>query len=189
VLFLHGAGQRGSRLAKISAHGPPKRIAAGDAFPFVMVSPQCPAGSWWSSDGQMSMLSALLDDIVDRYRIDRDRIYLTGLSMGGFGTWSLAAAEPDRFAAIAPICGGGDPSTATQIAHLPIWVFHGAKDDVVSRSKSEEMVEALRESGNNVQFTLYPAAGHDAWTETYRGSELFDWFLSHSRSGRLLPSE
>ena len=114
--------------------------------------------------------------------IDQDRIYLTGLSMGGFGAWSLAAEYPGRFAAIAPVCGGGNPLEAGSLAHLPIWVFHGAKDTVVPVEKSREMVAALENAGGNVRFTVYPDSEHDSWTETYNNPELYEWFLTYTRS-------
>jgi predicted peptidase len=128
LLFLHGSGERGENLDRVKIHGPPKLIAAGKDFPFIVVSPQCPSRSrGW----QPHELSALLDEIVEKYKVDKDRICVTGLSMGGFGTWSLAAFSPDRFAALVPICGGGDPNTARRVSHIAIWVFHGAKDPVV----------------------------------------------------------
>jgi len=182
MLFLHGAGERGDDLEKVKIHGPPKLIAhEGKEFPFVVVSPQCPEDGWWSDEPQIEMLDALLDDVIRRYRIDQDRIYVTGLSMGGFGTWSLATKYPHRFAAIAPICGGGDPKDAAKISHLPVWAFHGAKDNVVALEKSQEMVEALRKAGGDVKFTMYPQAGHDSWTETYDNPELYNWLLKHKR--------
>ncbi len=183
LLFLHGAGERGDDLEKVKTHGPPKLIAREEKeFPFVVVSPQCPQDGWWSNEDQIEMLGALLDHILSRYRIDRDRIYVTGLSMGGFGTWRLAAKHPDRFAAIAPICGGGDPGDAASISHLPVWVFHGANDNVVALEKSQEMVDALEKAGSHVRFTIYPQAGHDSWTQTYDNPELYRWFLEHRRS-------
>lgn len=186
LLFLHGAGERGDDVSQVELHGPPKLVAKGRReFPFVMVSPQCPAGEGWSGELQMDTLNALLDDVVSRYRIDTERIYVTGLSMGGFGTWRLAAAYPDRFAAIAPICGGGRPGDAARLAHLPIWVFHGAKDATVQIKESEAMVAALERVGGNVKFTVYPGAGHDSWTATYENPELYAWFLRHTRSGNV----
>lgn len=183
LLFLHGAGERGDDLSKVEVHGPPKLAASGEmAFPFVIVSPQCPEGEWWSNGAQIETLSVLLDHIVDTCRIDEDRIYVTGLSMGGFGTWRLACEYPERFAAIAPICGGGEPFAARVLRHLPVWVFHGAKDEVVPLKASEEMVEILRKVGGNVEFTVYPDAGHDSWTETYNNPALYEWFLKHTRS-------
>ena len=126
-------------------------------------------------------MSALLDEIVEKYKIDKDRIYVTGLSMGGFGTWSLAAYSPKRFAAIVPVCGGGEPIMARILPHVPAWVFHGAKDPVVPIARSEAMVDALRQAGGNVKFTVYPNAGHDAWTETYADPKLYDWLLEQKR--------
>lgn len=184
ILFLHGAGERGNDLSKVEKHGPPKLIIKEKkALPFVIVSPQCPDDEWWSSELQIDTLDALLDDVVSRYQIDKERIYVTGLSMGGFGAWRLAAEYPDRFAAIAPVCGGGNPEDAATIAHLPIWVFHGAKDEAVPIKKSEEMVAALEKVGNTVKFTSYPDAGHNSWDATYQNPELYRWFLAHTRSG------
>jgi predicted peptidase len=180
LLFLHGAGESGNDLAKIKKHGPPKLIEAGKDFPFIVVSPQSERFGW---DPQT--LNALLDDIVAHYKVDQDRIYVTGLSMGGFGTWALAAAHPDRFAAIVPICGGGNRSDARRLKDLPIWVFHGAKDKTVPPSRSESMVKALKAAGApEVRFTLYPEAGHDSWTETYDNPEVYQWLLQHSRAQR-----
>src|ERR1035441_9157001 len=137
MLFLHGAGESGTNLAKVKTHGPPKVVESKPDFPFILVSPQS-AGGGWNND----TLDALLNEIIRKYRVDKHRIYLTGLSMGGFGTWSLAAAHPERFAAIVPICGGGNPADAKKLAALPIWVFHGAKDGTVPVQRSREMVEA-----------------------------------------------
>lgn len=176
VLFLHGAGERGNDLEKVKVHGLPRLINEGKEFPFIVVSPQCPEEVFWSTD----VLSALLDEIEANYRVDKNRIYVTGLSMGGNGTWSLALAEPNRFAAIAPVCGWSVPSVACTIKHLPIWVFHGAKDDVVPISASEIMVERLKTCDGNVKFTVYPEANHDSWTETYNNEELYKWFLEQS---------
>jgi len=188
MLFLHGAGERGDDLEKVKTHGPPKLIAReGKEFPFLVVSPQCPQDGWWSDEAQIEMLDALLDHILSRYRIDQNRIYVTGLSMGGFGTWGLAVRYPNRFAAIAPICGGGDPRDAPRISHLPVWAFHGAKDKVVALEKSQEMVAALEKAGSNVKFTIYPEDGHDSWTKTYNNPELYTWFLEHMRFEKNMP--
>jgi predicted peptidase len=181
LLFLHGAGERGDDIEKVKQHGPPKLIAQGRSFPFVVVSPQCPQDGWWSSDLQIAALDALLNETVESLRIDRTRIYLTGLSMGGYGTWKLAAAYPHRFAAIAPICGRGDPASAAALRDVPAWVFHGAKDEVVPLKNSEDMVAALKAAGGDPKFTVYPEAGHDSWTAAYEGQELYDWFLRHKR--------
>ncbi|GIX07817.1 MAG: hypothetical protein KatS3mg115_2220 [Candidatus Poribacteria bacterium] len=182
LIFLHGAGERGDDLERIKVHGVPKVVEREKEFPFIAVSPQCPRWSWWTAE--VEALDALLDSILEQYAVDEDRVYLTGLSMGGFGTWAWAIRSPDRFAAIAPICGGGDPSQVHRIRHLPIWVFHGAKDNVVPLSESERMVEALKALGANVRLTVYPDAGHDSWTVTYDNPELYSWFLQHRRSAR-----
>ncbi len=177
LFFLHGAGERGDNLHMVKIHGPPKLIAQGKHFPFIVVSPQCPADDWWDTD----VLGALLDDICERYAVDEDRIYATGLSMGGNGTWKLAMEFPHRFAAIAPICGGGNPYLARRIAHLPAWVFHGAKDEVVKLDESRKMVDVLRKLRAPVKFTVYPKTGHDSWTATYNNPQLYRWLLKHRR--------
>jgi predicted peptidase len=180
VLFLHGAGESGNDLSKVKKHGPPKLVDQGKSFPFILVSPQS-AGRGWDP----GTLNALLDEIMAHYRVDKDRVYLTGLSMGGFGTWALAAAYPQKFAAIAPICGGGTPADARKLTALPIWVFHGAKDKVVPPGRSEAMVKALKEAGaDQVKFTLYPDAEHDSWTETYNNPEFYDWLLKQKRPAK-----
>lgn len=184
MLFLHGAGERGSDLNKVKVHGPPKLIEQGKSLPFIVVSPQCPSGSWWASPEQIQVLIALLDEMVEKYDVDESRVYLTGLSMGGFGTWALGSTCPDRFAALVPICGGGQPRMARQLKDLPIWVFHGARDNVVPISQSEEMVEALKAAGGNAEFTVYPEATHDSWTVTYDNPKLYEWLLSHRRSDK-----
>ena len=177
ILFLHGAGERGDSLQKVKVHGPPKLIDNGKTFPFIILSPQCPKNQGWTTD----VLDALLKDVSKRYRVDKNRTYVTGISMGGYGTWALAAKYPDRFAAIAPICGGGYLKKAELLKHLPIWVFHGANDKVVPLQRSQEMVDVLKKVGWNVKFTIYPEAGHDSWTETYNNPELFEWFLKNKR--------
>lgn len=188
ILFLHGIGERGSDPWKVKAHGPPKVVEKMTNFPFVVVSPQCPDGQWWSSE----TLIALLDDVMDRYKIDSTRVYLTGLSMGGFGAWSLALEYPERFAAVAPICGGGNPrytmsydaSRKAALQALPFWVFHGDKDTAVTLDESERMVTALKKFRCDVKFTVYPGVGHDSWTPTYANPELYEWFLKQQRKAK-----
>ena len=178
VLFLHGAGERGENLELVKVHGPPKLIAGGKDFPFIVVSPQCPKRRRW----EPIELTVLLDEIVKTHKVDEDRIYVTGLSMGGFGTWQLAAHTPDRFAAIAPICGGGEPRWTRRFSKLPTWVFHGAKDTVVPLKRSQEMVDALKKAGGKPKFTIYPEAGHDSWTETYDNPKFYEWLTAQQRS-------
>jgi predicted peptidase len=177
LLFLHGAGERGENLDLVKAHGPPKLIATGKEFPFIVVSPQCRQDHWW----QAFELAALLDDIEAIYKVDQDRIYVTGLSMGGYGTWSLAAYQPRRLAAILPICGGGNPHLASVFKSVPAWVFHGAKDTIVPLDRSRVMVDALEKAGGTVKFTIYPEANHDAWTETYANPEVYQWLLQQKQ--------
>ncbi|MHB8519592.1 MAG: carboxylesterase family protein [Limisphaerales bacterium] len=188
IFFLHGAGERGTNVWLVAKHGPPKIVKEKPDFPFIVVSPQCPEGQTWSNDA----LLALLEHVTRKYKVDEGRIYLTGLSMGGFGTWSLGLERPEKFAAIAPICGGGDTlkillpdaTRARALKTLPVWVFHGAKDPVVNPDESKRMVEALKKIGNDVKFTVYPDAGHDSWTEAYNNPALYDWFLDHQRRPR-----
>jgi len=176
MLFLHGSGESGTNLAKVKVHGPPKIVESKPEFPFVLVSPQSNGRGW-----NPETLNALLDDIIRKYRVDKHRVYVTGLSMGGYGTWALAAAYPQKFAAIAPICGGGNPADAKKLATVPVWVFHGAKDPVVPVQRSREMVEAIKAAGGDVTYTEYPEAKHDCWTETYDNPELYRWLLAHKR--------
>ena len=177
VLFLHGAGERGDDLSRVAVHGPPRLVREGHTFPFILVSPQQPEGGWWQADE----LAALLDEIESTHRVDPDRIYVTGLSMGGFGTWELLQDYPDRFAAAAPVCGGGTPGRICAARDVPIWAFHGGLDDVVPPLRSEEMVRRLERCDGDVRYTLYPEANHDSWTETYANPELYEWLLSHRR--------
>ncbi|OZJ02864.1 hypothetical protein BZG36_04081 [Bifiguratus adelaidae] len=180
VLFLHGYGERGHDIDRIRFNGLPALIDKGSDFPFVMVAPQLPESTFlnqWESD----VLNQLLVQIQDRYTIDDRRIYLTGLSMGGYGTWDMAITYPTRFAAIAPICGGGDPSLVHRIKHLPVWAFHGARDPVVPVERSNEMIQALRDAGSTqAQLTIFPELEHNSWDAAYTAS-LFQWLLSHSK--------
>ena len=176
VMFLHGSGERGTDIKLVKKNGPPKLISEGKKFPFILLSPQCPLGQRWD----VLSLSALLDEIEKDYIVDKTRIYVTGLSMGGEGTWKMIMAQPERFAAAAPVCGrtGSSYLDACILNNLPIWVFHGAMDDVVSIDESERMVKALKKCGNDVKFTVYPEGNHDVWTETYTNPELYEWLLT-----------
>jgi predicted peptidase len=183
ILFLHGAGERGDDLDLLKLQGIPRRLAEGRGLPFIVVSPQCPLNESWVPfrDG----LIALVDEIVVNYAVDKKRVYPTGLSMGGFGTFEVARRHPTRFAAVAPICGGlhilVDPGMTAQVLKgLPIWVFHGAKDDTVPVESSQVVVDALKAAGSSVKFTVYPNADHDSWTETYDNPDFYDWLLQHT---------
>jgi predicted peptidase len=183
ILFLHGAGERGDNVEQIKIHGIPK-VAEQLDLPFVTLAPQCPLEHWWSDF--LPALDALLTETIATMPIDPRRVYLTGMSMGGYGTWHMAAKYPQRFAAIAPICGGGPwmygiYDHLDELHHIPAWVFHGAKDRVVPPRESKRLVKALTACGADVRFTLYPEAKHDSWTETYNNPELYTWFLSHQK--------
>lgn len=186
IIFLHGSGERGTDLQKVKVHGPPKLVAnvkdypysVNNDFPFVVLSPQCPDEQVWSP----LVLSTLLDEIEAKYAIDQDRIYLTGLSLGGFGTWNWAMAQPHRFAALVPICGKGEVRGAKKIKHIPTWVFHGAKDQGVPVIHATEMIDALEKAGGKPKLTIYPDLGHDSWTITYANPELYKWLLEQKRA-------
>jgi predicted peptidase len=180
VLFLHGIGERGSNLELVKTHGLPKLIGKGRTFPFIVISPQCPDETRW----EIPALEALIDDVAGRLRVDARRIYLTGLSMGGYATWALIQHRPERYAAAVPICGGGDPRLAARLRDLPLWVFHGAKDETVPIVESAKMVAAIKAAGGSPRFTIYPEAAHDSWTETYLNSELYTWLLAQQRPAR-----
>lgn len=182
VLFLHGSGERGADVQLVATQGLPKLVEEGHDFPFLLVSPQCPERGWWTTEENIGALAALLDEIERGYAVDPDRVYVTGLSMGGYGTWALATAYPRRFAAIVPICGGGDPSNVCALRHVPAWVFHGEDDKIVPPRQSLEMVDALRACGGNVRLTTYPGVGHDSWTRTYANPELYAWLLDQRRN-------
>jgi len=176
MLFLHGAGDAGTNMARVKILGPPKIVESKPDFPFILVSPQSPVRSW-----NLDALNGLLDDVIRRYDVDKDRVYLTGASMGGSATWAFAIAHPEKFAAIVPVCGSGNPAEADKLIHLPIWVFQGAKDPVVHLERAQAMVDAVKAAGGNVKFTVYPDAGHDAWTQAYNDPELYAWLLRQKR--------
>lgn len=176
LIFLHGAGERGDDLDLVRKHGPPKEIDDGRELPFIVVSPQVETGEWWSP----STVVWLLKELQGKLNIDPDRVYLTGLSMGGYGSWDTATRHPDLFAALVPICGKGDPTMVERIKHIPTWIFHGAKDTVVPMKHSEAMYDALEQYGN-ARFTVYPEADHDSWTETYGNPRLYEWILMQKR--------
>jgi len=179
ILFLHGAGERGSNLELVKKHGPPKIVEQKKDFGFIVVSPQCPNDGWWTD--KVEVLINLVDEIAGKYNVDQERIYLTGLSMGGYGTWAMACAYPERFAAIVPICGGGQKFYARRLKDMPIWAFHGGKDQVVPVAESQAMVDAVKAFGGNAKLTIYPEAMHDSWTQTYDNPELYKWLLEHRR--------
>ena len=186
ILFLHGAGERGDNLQLLRKHGIPRIVSEMADFPFITISPQCPENDWWLN--KLQDLKFLLDTVIKQYRVDTSKMYLTGLSMGGFGTWHMAVEYPDLFAAIAPVCGGGlgilgFPERVLEIKDLPIWAFHGGKDNIVSAEESRILIRTLKDAGGRPLLKIYPEAGHDSWTETYSDPELYEWFMSNQKLG------
>ena len=178
IVFLHGSGERGTDLDKVKAWGPPAIVETNPDFPFMVVSPQIPDGQWWDA----YVLKSMLDDVLKRYNVDPKRVYLTGISMGGYGAWDFASRYPEYFAAVAPICGGGIPRLTRSLKDIPVWAFHGLKDDAVPEQESARMVEALKAQGGNVKYTVLPEAGHvEAWVHAYGEAGLFEWFQQQRR--------
>lgn len=190
ILFLHGRGERGADLEMLKKHPLPKLLEQEADFPFIVVSPQRSlAGLWWSD--LLEPLNALLGEIESTYAVDSERVYLTGLSMGGFGAWELALRYPDRFAAVVPIAGGyregsrAVPGNLCALRDLPIWAFHGTADEYVPAFQSQVMVEALSECGGNIRFTLYEGVDHEGtWTRAYADAALYRWLLEQRRISR-----
>lgn len=176
VMFLHGGGERGDDLNLVKEHGPPYLVSKGKDFPFILVSPQVPMGK----NFEPFELVALLDDLEKKYKVDPDRLYVTGLSMGGSGAWRLAAYAPNRLAAIVPLCSGGEPGWTRNIGHLPVWAFHGAKDESPVE-RAQALIDAHKRNGGDPKFTIYPDLGHDVWTVTYENQEVYDWMLAQKR--------
>lgn len=178
LLFLHGAGERGDNIEAVKRHGPAKYCddpEAAKTWRFITVSPQVKGNRFWSPQ----QLRVLLDQICDEYPVDRSRIYVTGLSMGGFGTWGMVAYNSDVVAAAAPLCGGYPLEFASKMTKTPIWAFHGNADGAVKYEYTRDLVNAVRDAGGkDVKFTTYPDAGHDIWTRTYANPALYDWFLT-----------
>jgi predicted peptidase len=181
IVYLHGASVRGSNPDRIKRYGIPLMVENRKDFPFIVISPQCPAGKRWV-DIDPGRVMDILDKVCADYSVDTDRIYLTGVSMGGHGAWYLASRFPERFAAIAPLCGRADTSWVDSLRNIPVWVFHGDRDRVCPKSYSDRMVAALDSLGAEVRYTLYKGAGHNIVTRTYRNEELYEWFLRHCRS-------
>ena len=176
MLFLHGAGERGDNLDQVKKWGPPKRVGEKKDFPFVVISPQCPKNKRWDP----AQLYSLVEHVSTTQKIDRSRMYCTGLSMGGYGTWAMIAKYPKLFAAVAPICGGGVPTTAKKITEVPIWAFHGGADGVVPPSRSQAMIDAIKKAGGTkAKLTIYPGVNHNSWSKTYTNEKVYEWLLSH----------
>ena len=182
ILFLHGAGEtKGGSKEPVEVGIGPAIKKHEKTFGFITVIPQSEKRTWQADSADGKRAIAILDQVCMEYKTDPKRIYLTGLSMGGFGTWSLAAKFPDRWAAIAPVCGGGNVKTAEAIKDLPCWCFHGDADPAVKVERSREMIEALKKAGGKPKYTEYPKVGHNSWDMAYGTAELYEWFLSHER--------
>jgi predicted peptidase len=195
VLFLHGAGERGKDNERQLIHGVSEFAKAENRkkYPCFLIAPQCPANEGWSNflskktdasktqsePGRLAV--ELVRAIQKEFSIDPDRLYITGLSMGGYGTWDIISRHPDMFAAAVPICGGGDESQAEKIAKMPIWVFHGGKDKLVPPERSRKMVEALKKAGGDPKYTEYPDVGHDSWVKAYKDAEMFKWLFEQKK--------
>jgi len=184
MLFLHGRGESSGPLSLVKKWGPPRLVERGEDLPYVIVSPQCPVKESWAEPGQQELLLKLIAHIKQAFPIDENKVYLTGLSMGGYGSWRLAADHPELFAAVVPICGGGKPEDGPNLARLPIWVWHGTEDSSVPFQRSVEMVEAIKKAGGNqVRFTTVEHVGHNSWEAAYATPELYEWLDKQSRNG------
>lgn len=180
LLFLHGGGESGGTLEDLKTNGPPKLLAEGKEFPFLILAPQNPhKRKWWNTRAVIQ----LLDTIIKNNRVDTDRLYLTGLSRGGGAAWELAVQYPDKFAAMAVVCGMTPVPYAGWInKNMPIWVFHGTEDKSIPISESENMVNKLEEMGYDVRFTKYDGVGHNSWIQAYNTEELYNWFMEQKRN-------
>jgi len=183
LLFLHGAGTRGTDLAPLASNPFFKITAALDFFPFITIAPLCHADTWFDL---MDVLQSLVHHIASAPYTDAQRIYLMGNSMGGYATWQLAMSMPEYFAAICPICGGGMYWNASRLVNVPVWAFHGAKDDTVYVQESIWMTEAINRCGGQAKLTIYPENGHDSWSDTYTNPEVYQWLLSHTNKNTLI---
>ena len=189
ILFLHGSGERGDDGFKQIEVGLPRLIRTKRLRPrALIVMPQCRRGKSWS--GEMAQLALrCVEKTAAEYRIDPERLYLTGLSLGGAGTWLLGSALSERFAALVPVCGFGDPGKAEKLAKIPTWVFHGADDDRVPVEKSREMVKAIRDAGGDIRYTEYPGVTHNCWDRAYSDPELFRWlFKQRTKQDQAAPT-
>lgn len=179
IVFLHGSGERGNNLELVKAHSPftYKNLIKE---PVAILAPQCPADSWWNTE----TLYQLIKEIQSKYKIDASRIYLTGLSMGGWGTWKLAMEHPEVFAAIAPVCAPSDrvmEANAEQFKNLPVKIFHGGNDDIVSPINSINMYQAVKKVNPAATLTIFPDDNHNSWDSTYSDPKFYEWMLSQKK--------
>jgi predicted peptidase len=178
LVFLHGGDERGADLDRVKKHGPPRLFPRHGLDRFSVLAPQCPKEGQWDA----RLLAVFADAAVERLEPDRASIYLTGISMGGYGAWELAARTPETYAAVAVICGGGDTAHAARFSALPVWLFHSAADERAKVERSDELFKALQQRDAPVTYTRYADASHvDTWVRAYGSTMLFDWFLRHAR--------
>ena len=181
VLFLHGSGERGDNIGLVEKHGIPKMINNGHTFPFITVAPQCPELQWWSEPLYTKTLIFLVEEIIRNNRVDIGRIYATGLSMGGYGTLSIAKERPDLFTAIVPVCGGMDTTNIEKLRDIPIWLFHGDADEVVPVENSELIYDLLKPINHNIKITIYKDVDHNSWDRTYDNKKMYEWMLKQNK--------
>ena len=177
LIFLHGSGEAGDDLEKVKVHGPPNFVSTRPDFPFIVASPQSARGSEFDP----VELNLMLDRLLARLPIDKDRVYLTGLSLGGIWSYGWAAMNPQRFAAIAPVCGSWDPADACKLKDMPIWSFHGALDDAVPIKEDQDMIAAINACGGHAKISVYPDIGHNVWDAAYAEPKLYEWLLQQRR--------
>jgi predicted peptidase len=170
LVFLHGAGETGNDLKKILAHGPPKLAEQGRKFPFILVAPQAPRLIW-----NPYAVNALVKDRIANLKVDPTRVWLTGLSMGGNGTWMAASIEPELYAAAVPVCGWGDYFLVRRMRNVAVWAFHGEADPIVPVAQTQIVVDSLKTTGAKPKLTTYPGVGHDSWVKAYEDPELWTW--------------
>ena len=178
VIFLHGTGECGNgttELDRVAIHGYPKYANEGKDYPFILISPQLPEGKYWGA--YIESLNLFLDHLIGTLRVDTKRIYLTGLSNGGTGTWLWGQANANRFAALIPVCGAGICWGVREMLNVPVWAFHGDHDECIDYHESIRMVDGINAMGGNAKITIYPGAGHGCWIYTYTDQELISWML------------
>lgn len=179
IIYLHGAGTRGEDFSCIENNPYFGCVSKHKDFPFITYAPQCYADSWFDI---FETLEEFVKYVIGLDYTDSSRIYLTGASMGGYGTWQLAMTMPECFAALVPICGGGMYWNAERLKNIPVWAFHGAWDNDVFPEESFKMVNSVNSHGGNAKLTIYPATMHDSWTATYSNYEVFEWLLKHTKA-------
>ena len=179
IIYLHGSSRRGRAIDKVITNGLPAILSGHNDFKFVVASPQALSKYPWQKCWRPDDINLLLDHLLTAYKIDHNRVYITGLSMGGYGTWAAIGKHSKRFAAAIPICGGGEPAWGKTIK-LPVWAFHGEEDYVVPIQRSKEMVQAVNHAGGPAKLTTYPNVGHDSFTQTYNNPKVFEWLLEHT---------